>query len=245
MGNFNQSRNNNNRGGSGDNRFVSKAGIRPNREMKVTYNISTTQVRQWLQNKLDVLLKNAGQDEVQFNLITINVAKNFAPMMAIFPMDVIQPDAAFEDIDPIFREDHDDKPKNINPVIKKLFEPYTYPESDKQIFRSRTIKRDWGIENRFAPILEQLITPTILPIGNNGAGQVCFLLDVIKIFYYMLEMDEDKRDYEIQIQNWQNQKSGEYTYRVARCIKGKNKKTEYNEGTFNARFQKYIRDNNR
>lgn len=215
--------------------FQTRAGIEPS-QTSLPFTITTEQVRDYLQKKLDIVV-NKGLPEdskISINVYTTEAGVNFLPFVVILPEEAENRDSAkaSNNIPMIFNTKEIEKTVKLKDPIYKLFSSYAYNKKDKEAFFSDDWRRIRRVSRNTSSMLKQLSEPKKVNIRN--ASCIALLVDPIRVFHDMLIMQNDNRDFMVEIVKWQKIRSGEYRYDIKRVInskKGKNNK--YKDAFFN------------
>lgn len=223
------------------------SGIRPDDKIE-PYEITTTDIRKYLQEKLDVVIakvnmeldakRKAGQidsnvppiPQIQINAYTIRMSDWFYPIMITFPESAIYRPVKKQQK----KQNHD--PNRINILdaastetdssyqmlytpIWKMFQEFRY-ENVHQSFNSPEVRRSLGIT---AESGRQVITYSktrISRIGrkDNGSLIAMLMIDPYHVIHDMLIKDNDSRPFTVSMKKVDKLKDGEYRYRLNRAI---------------------------
>ena len=214
-----------------------RAGLSPS-EKKLPYSITTSQVEAYLQKKVDVLCnrdKSLPQN-VDVRVYTTEVGKYFMPFVIVLPTSVLVDRTKQKkntNIDGFFDvHEQSSRVEEMLKPFKALFGAYTYNKEDTHAFSSNDWRRARGVTRTTSNVLRTMTLPRVSSFrgdGGNKTNVVTFLLDPIRVFHDMLTMQDDSRDFSVDIGRWQKIKTGEYKYFVDRSVRhGKNNR-KYND----------------
>ena len=218
-----------------NNELITRSGLKPN-ERELPYSITTSDVESYLQKKVDLVTdmirtqnkknnKTIGQIDVR--VYTTEAGKSFLPFVVLLPMSVlVDTKNENKDVLSMFRADDRDRSARMYDPISKLFAAYAYNSSDEKAFFADDWRRARGVTRDTSPVLKSLRTAKVISLDNGKVQQVSFMIDPIRVFHDILKMDNDKRDFKIEISGWQKIESGEFRYDVKRVI-NRGKKQKY------------------
>ena len=223
-GNQNQSNNN-----GFDLTYTTRAGLVPSND-ELPYSITTTQVAEHLQRKLDAVvtgMRDKGVyrgNDIKLNVVTIEISKSFVPFMVVLPMSVLKDkqDNRRNDEPEIFRPKEADGTLPIYDPIMKMLSSYIYNKDDEKAFYSADWKRMRNVTNNDANTLKFIRVPRVQKFGKDVAT-VTLMIDPIRVFYDMLKIDGFNADFEVQIKRWKKYRDGEFRYDTLRCLKKNHK----------------------
>ena len=213
-----------------------RAGLQPS-DKKLPYTVTTAQVEQYLQKKVDVLCnrdKSLPQN-VDVRVYTTEVGSKFIPFVVVLPTSVLVDKSKKQNndhIDGIFNiNERSSKVEDLLKPFKSLFVAYTYDSDDMKAFSSSDWRRARGVARTTSESLKKMVFPRISQFRGEGGRKttvVIFLLDPLRVFHDMLKMNDDNRDFNVDIERWQKIKTGEFRYIMTRSVKhGKHKR--YND----------------
>ena len=209
--------------------YTTRAGLSPSQN-RLPYSITTTQVEEYLQKKLNVVvneMKRNGSfngDEVNVRVITVEMGTKFIPFMVVLPTEVLvqtqkKKNKPSQDELSIFNPRQYDGTANVLEPILKLFMAYMYDKKDGDAFYSVDWRRARGVATNTSAQLKSNRMPRITRISRgNSTEMVTFLIDPIRVFYDMLKIEDLPSDFHVEINDWQKQKSGEFRYNIERVI---------------------------
>lgn len=218
-----------------------RSGLMPN-ETALPYSITTSKVESYLQSKVDVLLNRMAEERrkrrekrddddedlpvVNVKVYTTEAGKSFLPFVVILPTDVLEQKNknTRKKMASIFDTKNEDGTANMRKEFYELFKSYVYNKSDEEAFFSDVWRRERHVSRETSPVLKSLRTPKITSMDNGKLQVVSFMIDPIRVFHDMLVSEDDRRNFKIEVVNWQKIQTGEYRYDIKRVInKGKNK----------------------
>ena len=213
-----------------------RAGLKPS-DKKLPYTITTAQVEQYLQKKVDVLCsrdKSLPQN-VDVRVYTTEAGSKFIPFVVVLPTSVLvnkQNKQNNSHIDSIFNiNERSSKVEDLLKPFKSLFSAYTYNGDDMKAFSSNDWRRARGVTRTTSETIKGMVFPRVFGFRGEGGRKtqvVTFMLDPLRVFHDMLKMNDDPRDFSVDIEKWQKIKTGEFRYIMNRSVKhGKNKR--YND----------------
>lgn len=207
-----------------------KAGIRPD-ENELPFTISTSQVEEYLQKKVDAVANKIGDGEVNVSVYSTEAGKAFIPFMVTLPTKVMKDGKKSGDtknIPSIFlggESQGTEVNANMRPEYFAVFSPYTYSKTDEQAFFSEDWRRARKVNRGSSVILKNYRTPKISKLQSNGGERVVLLMiDPLRVFHDMLTIPDDNRQFKPEITGLRKQKDGEYMYQMRRVLNKNNKK---------------------
>jgi hypothetical protein len=214
--------------------YKTRAGIQPS-EQELPFSITTADVEQYLQRKLNVVVNGMRQnklydgDDIEVKVITVEMGSKFIPFTVVLPMDVLKnkDKSRFirKDEPSIFNPKQSDATVIIHEPIMKMFSSYVFDKADGEAFYSADWRRARGVSTTTSAVLKRNRLPRIQKLNNGTMEKVTFLIDPIRVFHDMLMMDNNNANFRVEIENWQKIRSGEFRYDMKRVInKKKNKK---------------------
>ena len=215
--------------------YKTRAGIVPS-EQELPFSITTSQVEEYLQRKLNVVVNGMRQngfyngEDIDVRVITVELGSKFIPFTVVLPMNVLKDKR---------KQRHNDEPSIFNPKdsdgtvaihdsIAKMFSSYTYDKSDGEAFFSADWRRARGVSTTTSAVLKRNRMPRVQKFGGN-MEMVTFLIDPIRVFHDMLMMDNNNANFMIEIDNWQKLRSGEFKYDMRRVVRKKKGKKGGND----------------
>lgn len=204
--------------------FLTRGGARPDIS-ELSYHLSTSEMRNFLQKKLDEI---ADGDQVQIKLISVDIGNNFIPFVAILPSAVLVDDKKENENDDVMKLDIDLDESSTSKYIKmkekyfKLVSAYTYNKDERDSFKAENVRKIYGLKPNTAFNLRKLMIPRKF---DKEGDSVIVLLDPIKLFHSYLSISNDNRPFEVDIVGVKKKGNGEFSYHVKRKLSsGKNKK---------------------
>ena len=209
--------------------YTTRAGILPS-EQELPFDITTTQVMEYLQRKLNVVVNGMRTSDryngpdIDVSVITVEMGTKFVPFTVVLPTTVLK-DNGKKRRDKnelsIFNPKDSDSTANIYEPIAKMFASYTYNDADGEAFYSADWRRARGVSNTSSSILKRNRRPSVQRFNNGSVEKVVFLIDPIRVFHDMLTMDDNNANFRVEIESWQKIRSGEFKYDVRRVINKK------------------------
>ena len=222
--------------------FETRGGLTPNMN-ELPYSITTSAACAYLQDKLDCVCSQNPDDpkKIKITLATTEPSKEFLPFIIVLPYDGVvedsgkkynqkndQPTINIPDDEDV---EHGRGAARIRRDIFMLLKAYAYNENDAAAFKSEEWRRRLHISRETGNNLRGLRKPKVSKINGIGNGNmkvVMMLIDPIRVFYDMVQMDGDNRQFYVNITKTQKIAAGEYRYDIKRQIahkgKGKNGK---------------------
>ena len=209
--------------------YKTRAGIQPS-EQELPFNITTTEVEEYLQRKLNAVVNGMRQnglykgDDIDVRVITVELGSKFIPFTVVLPMNVLKERQKYRPNDEpsIFNPKDSDGTVVIHDPIAKMFSSYTYDKNDGEAFFSADWRRARGVSTTTSAVLKRNRLPRVQKFGGNMEA-VTFLIDPIRVFHDMLMMENNNANFIIEINNWQKLRSGEFRYEMSRVIRNKKK----------------------
>lgn len=207
-----------------------RAGLTPN-ERELPYSITTSDVEQYLQRKVNLALDRDANDsetkDISVRVYTTEAGKSFLPFVVVLPLEALESGGkkSHKKIPAIFDTKSNDSEARLKQVLYRLFSSYIYTKDDEQAFFSDDWRRSRRVNRETSPVLKSLRIPKVTSVENGNVQIVTFMIDPIRVFHDMLVMPDDQRTFRADITGWQKIQTGEYRYEVTRAIvKGKNGK---------------------
>lgn len=208
--------------GNGKNR----AGLQPVQQSK-PFEIRTSQVKDYLQKKVNTLYATAGKGEAPtINMYTTEISRKFYPFIIVLGTDCMKSYENDDDtkIDTFFQTNTDETYVDLDEVLFNLFRNYTYNKSDQEAFFSDVFRREMGITKSSSVLLKSLRAPKLMTVNGGRDQVITFMIDPIRVFHDMLTEEDDKREFLVHVKDIKKINIGEYRYLLKREIKsGKNK----------------------
>lgn len=232
--------------------IITRSGITPN-ESGLPFTISTADVREYLQAKMDVICDAMAKQGKNLGHIDIMVyspetfGRKFIPFTIFLPTDILvgKRKTVNKDEPSIFNPAVEDKAVDIIQPIYNLLKCYTYSSADKEAFeRSKFLKRELNLSHNNLYDIMRYMTPKVVKFPSSKYELVTLLLDPIRVFHDMLIMPDSKKDFSIIIESCQKIRGNEYNYNIIRTVyNGKNKNKNGNNVA--TEFNNMLRRNNR
>lgn len=211
--------------------YKTRAGIQPS-EQELPFSITTLDVEQYLQRKLNVVVNGMRQngqyngEDIEVKIVTVEMGSKFIPFTVVLPMNVLRDKRRHpKDELSIFNPKDNDATVNIYEPIMKMFASYTFDKADGEAFFSADWRRARGVSTTTSAVLKRNRLPIVQKLNNGSMERITFLIDPIRVFHDMLTMDANNTNFRIEIENWQKIRSGEFRYDMRRVVnKKKNKK---------------------
>ena len=207
--------------------YKTRAGIQPS-EQELPFSITTADVEQYLQRKLNVVVNGMRQnnqysgDDIDVKVVTMEMGSKFIPFTVVLPMSVLkdkkrQPKNELS----VFNPKDSDATVPIYDPIAKMFSSYTFDKADGDAFFSQDWRRARGVSTNNSAVLKSNRLPKIRRFNHGNMEKVIFLIDPIRVFHDMLTMDNNPTNFRIEIENWQKIRAGEFRYDMKRVINKK------------------------
>ena len=211
--------------------YKTRAGIQPS-EQELPFSITTLDVEQYLQRKLNVVVNGMRQngqysgEDIEVKIVTVEMGSKFIPFTVVLPMNVLRDKRRHpKDELSIFNPKDSDATVNIYEPIMKMFASYTFDKADGDAFFSADWRRARGVSTTTSAVLKRNRLPRVQKLNNGSMERITFLIDPIRVFHDMLVMDANNTNFRIEVEGWQKIRSGEFRYDMRRVInKKKNKK---------------------
>lgn len=204
-----------------------RAGLQPDQQSK-PYTASTSQVKQYMQQKVNALYAAAGKSDAapQVNIYSIEMSRMFYPFIVVLGTECIK--NANEDgdskIDTFFQTNNDETYVELDEILFNLFKNYCYNKDDQDAFFSDAFRRQLGLGKASSVTLKSLRNPKVVSVNNGRDQVVMFMIDPLRVFHDMLTEEDDKREFYVCIRDTKKINTGEYKYHLKRELKtGKNK----------------------
>lgn len=228
-----------------------RAGLKPS-DKKLPFSITTSQVENYLQKKVDVLCsKDKGLPQnVDVRVYTTEASPKFLPFVVVLPTSVLEDKRKKDNnshVDGFFNiNERSSKIEDLQKPFKMLFGAYVYDKDDIKAFSSNDWRRARAVSRTTSETLKSMVFPRVSQFRGEGSRKtsvVTFMLDPLRVFHDMLKMEDDNRAYNVDIDKWQKIKTGEYRYMISRSVKGKNNR-RYND-TFANELNRKMRGQHR
>lgn len=212
-----------------NNSFNTRAGLKPS-ERELPFVISTTDVANYLNQRLDVLVKTmANPVNIELSVASVEAGSKFVPFTVVLSPNAVvnknKYNTSNTDEPSVFRPNDNDGSVRLLEPVAKLLSVYAYDKSDGEAFFSADWRRARGVSTNGSAILKKNRTPRIMKFKTNkgSVDRVIFLIDPIRVFHDMLVMDDNPSNFHVEIVNWNKIRQGEYRYDVLRVLNKKNK----------------------
>ena len=207
-----------------------RAGLTPV-EKELPFSITTTDVENYLQTKFDVVSAREGDSGINVRVYTTEPSKKFLPFVVLLPLDVLKSSnddkkkkKNDDDVPSVFTRDKEESNRScsMKDSYYNIVGAYTYNKNDESAFFSKDWRERLEIRREVSPILKSLREPKVTSMNNGEVKLVTLMIDPIRVFHDMLNIDGDNRTFRVCVNNTQKMQSGEYRYNVSRVInKGK------------------------
>lgn len=211
------------------NNVNTKAGIRPD-ENELPFSISTHQVEEYLQKKVNAVVNRIGEEDVQIQVYSTEAGKAFIPFMVILPTSVMKNGknkSQDKSIPRIFLggvETQEDTSANMKEEFYKVFSPYIYSKTDEAAFFSEDWRRARKVNRDTSPILKRYRTPRVSKFNNGKETVVMLMIDPMRVFHDMLTIPDDNRQFKPEVTGWRKVQDGDFIYQMRRVLNKNNKK---------------------
>ena len=210
--------------------YKTRAGIMPS-EKELPFTITTTDVEQYLQRKLNVVVNgmrkegNYTGEDMEIRVITVEMGTKFIPFTVLLPMNVLKErrKRPKEELS-IFNPKDSDNTVVMHDPIARMLASYTFDKADGEAFFSSDWRRARGVSNSASSTLKHNRLPRVQKLNNGSMERVTVLIDPIRVFHDMLVMEDNNANFRIEITDWQKIRSGEFRYEVNRVINSKKNK---------------------
>ena len=187
------------------------------------YKINTKQVENYLQQKINFITKNTGED-IPISAETFHAGTAFYPIIVALPSDVLKDKGGHDDVRSIFDEKGQESTDYIRDDFKKLLSTMQYTDRDIKMLFEYKNKKQLGINANNALTLKKFQHTKKLRFGKSDADSVVFTaIDPLAVFHDMLTVQSDSRPFLINIEKVVRIEDSNYEYFISREIKnGKN-----------------------
>lgn len=208
------------------NNFITKAGLKPN-ESCMPYRITTDDVKNYLQNAFNEVVAVARKKGIQMSDIDIQLysneyySKKFVPFVLLLPLSVLVNggDQENDDVNDILAcAPKDNDLVRVNQIIYNFISTFTFDSSDRQFFKSNSFKMEYGITYKKSAELINATKIRVQHFGNGKYKLVSVLLDPIRLFYAMTQVEGDTRHYSISINEINRLRRSSHAYNITRSI---------------------------
>lgn len=215
---------------SEQNYMMTKGGLTPDQN-GLPYTITTEKIESYLQQKLNIVCKEANIPQMTLRIYTIEMSKNFFPMIITLPKTALKSseNKENEDYEPgeeVFDPEQNDSYVELRPELYKLFKIYVYSTADESAFFSEDWRRLTKVSRMDSSKLKKLRTAKVMEV--NDTVVVVFMLDPIRVFHDMLSDRNMKKDFRFDITGIKKLREDNYRYSV-RTYPGRNKKPKGND----------------
>lgn len=233
-----------------------RSGIEPRKEKYLMYEITTLDVKRYIQNKFNAIVKRLNEKgekikPIKIQLVSTKIGEKSIPFSLILPITVDSEYTNYremlveddENVNPIFLQDYDDDDDDdmtfeavLLDWVSNLIKPFTYNSEDLKYFSSRKFRSDEGVTRKNANHMVKFVDPRIINIeGRHGEiteRRIMVMLDPIRVFYDMLKdvnTNGRNNDYQIFIMSKESKeiKSGLFRYTIKREMVKPSSKKEY------------------
>ena len=219
---------------SNENNVKTRAGILPS-EQELPFAISTEDVKNYLQRKLNVVVNKMRQEglyngeDIELNITTIEMGSKFIPFAVVLPLTVLKERRKTknqkEELS-IFNPKENDATVVMHDHIHKLFTVYMYDKGDRKSFSGTDWKRARGVSNTVAPVLQRNCIPRVQKFNNGNMERVTFIIDPLRVFHDMLVMENNNANFFIEISDWKKMSAGNFMYYMKRILHNSKKKNK-------------------
>lgn len=208
--------------------FETVSGISPDTK-RLPYRITTTDVEKYLSKRVQGIKSKVDPngDPIEVSVYSTEASKLFVPFIVLLSMNAgeSQEDRKVSHGDPFFTTDRaGGNSVHLKKYIFELFQTYTYKKNDVRAFDSDDWRRSRGVSRQTSATLKNLATPKIMKNRNGEVLGIYFLLDPIAVFWDMLRIPGDNRQFQITIDAWQKQDASNFNYTVWRSIRSNKNK---------------------
>lgn len=211
--------------------LTTRSGLTPN-EAQLPYSITTSDVEAYLQKKIDTMLNKAAtqnndtMDKIDVRVYTTEAGKGFLPFVVILPLEALaSKPQRVKNMPSIFDTKEVDGTANLKKEIYEVLSTYTFNKQDGEMFKSDSWRRDHHVNREAVTVLLSMRTPKVVSMEGGRLKVVELMIDPIRVFHDMLKMQDDNRNFMVNVDGWQKIQTGEFRYDVKRALnKNKNKK---------------------
>ena len=212
--------------------FQTRSGLVPN-EAQLPFSITTSDVEAYLQKKIDTMLNKAANqsgetaDKIDVRVYTTEAGKGFLPFVVILPLEALDNRQKRQNkpMPSIFDTKGTDGTANLKKEIYDVLSAYTFNKQDGEMFKSDSWRRDHHVNREATTVLLGMRTPKVVSMEGGRLKVVELMIDPIRVFHDMLKMQDDTRNFMVNIDGWQKIQTGEFRYDVKRALnKSKGKK---------------------
>lgn len=212
--------------------MTTKGGLTPDQN-QLPFSITTTVVENYLNKKLEAAYHASGETgaPAEVKIISKEYGKNFAPFVIVIPERYL-----------ISRGGHNNKSGNIpdlfnantqnggksnykidNIAYSAIINPYKFDEDDMNAFMSDNWRHMTCVSRESANALRNYCKLRVAKFDNGRSRMGYMLIDPIRIFYDILKINGDNREFSVFVKGFNKQKEGGFNYNVVRVINSKNK----------------------
>lgn len=205
--------------------FQVRAGLEPCQK-DMAFNITTTEVQQYIQKKINVVVQKFNPElsgKVNITVYTTEAGRRFFPFVVLLPKIVIDEEVeeANDKLPGIYQMNRQEQNSSIKEPIMKALSIYCYTNDDKNAFKSDDWRRRTGVSRSTAFFIMDMIKPKLIT-KIQDVEFIQIIIDPVRVFHDMLKMEgddkESKQDFYVEIRSWKKLKLGEYKYNVLRKI---------------------------
>lgn len=195
-----------------------RSGLTPT-QTEIPYNITTSQVEEYLQGKINLAMKDQGH--VQIQVLTIQPGKKFAPIMIFFPENASNAGKQRGNGSElsIFQGESASKIQ-LDQRLYRAISPYVFNKEDENAFFSADWRRRVGVPANMSQALKAYRKPHLQTFQKGKIKLIGVMLDPVRIFHDMLasnSFEEAKRErFYVYIQEIEKIKNANVTYTVTR-----------------------------
>lgn len=220
--------------------YSTKSGIIPDEITGVPYSITTGDVQNYLQHKINCVLKAVANkngtetENIEVNVYSTESGSKFVPFMVSLPMNALKDNSKQHKRKgaAIFNVKSEDGTAQLKDELFNLLKNYAYNDRDYNAFGSTDWQNMRGVGRESAYRLQNFLIPRITNMNGNRDQTVLLLVDPLRVFHDMLQIEGDRSEFYVEIVSWKKQETGKFRYNVRRC-KGNphnNKKKKKMEG---------------
>lgn len=232
---------------------VTRSGIEPDFENDVPFKITTIQVENYLQKKIDMAVhkaraKNPDLEDVNIRVFTTTMFGNdFLPFVMALPTTALADDGRKKRHKPdgelgIFNPRKDTRFSVLRDEIFTVVKAFKYTDVDKEKFRSRQ-NGEVRFNYRKTPSIIGMIDPKTMTVGSKHSRytEVVVLIDPMRVLSDMVKDSENPNEkfrIEIRRNETTKLKDGIYQYKILKHYgaQKKNKKGK-SDGNLNKELE--------
>lgn len=163
------------------------------------YEITTTQVNEYLQKRLNTfttVARNNGFEceDIHVNVVSFEFSKKFAPFAIVLPEEAIAEKSGGkeEGIMKIFQNEDNAELSRMTKPVWSAIASYLYTKNDKKSFvDSGNLKKTLALTSGMASQIAGLCSPRIIRVDRDHKHITC-LIDPIRIFSDMIRKDKNE-----------------------------------------------------